>query len=328
MKIVIIKLGAKGDVIRTLLLAKALKEKYSDSKIYWITKENVKDLLSDFPFIDTLIAIPANTEEEFNALYNFDIDDVATELANKIKAKKKYGFYKQDSFISAFNLGAEYYLNTLFDDEIKKTNKKTYQEMMFDAAEIPFKKENVGISLKKEDLDYAKNFFLTNKINPDKLIGIHMGASPRWPSKAWHTDNIEDFIIKAQKIGYQILLFGGPEEIKLQENFVIKLRKKGIKVFQNNPKNADREFASLVNSCKAMICSDSFALHVSIALRKPTIGLFFCTSPSEVEGYNILTKLVSPMLKDFFPEKMDEYSEELIKSIKAEEVLSALENSK
>ena len=75
-----------------------------------------------------------------------------------------------------------------------------------------------------------------------------------------------------------------------------------------------------------MITVDSFALHVSLALKKQTIGFFFCITPNEIEDYGLLKKLTSPFLYDFFPEKMDVYDENLTKSISAEEVLSALEN--
>ena len=325
MKIIIIKLGAKGDVIRTLPIAKALKEEYPNSKIYWITKENVKSLLTNISYIDRLFVLPFNTHEEFDVLYNFDIEDEATSIASQAKAKKKYGFYKNENYISAFNLGGEYYLNTLFDDEIKKTNKKTYQEMMFEAAELNYKREFVPLVLKKEDLEYAINFIKENKINTEKLIGIHMGASPRWPSKIWHEDNLKEFIIGAKNKGYEILLFAGPDEVERQKKFIEGLKEGNVLVCKNEPNNTDRQFASLINICKVVVCSDSFALHVSLALKKPTIGLFFCTSPNEVEDYGFLKKIVSPILYEFFPEKMDEYNEELTKSIKAEEVLSVLE---
>jgi len=328
MKILIIKLGAKGDVIRTLPIAKALKEKYPNSKIHWVTKDNMKSLLNNLSCIDKLYSLPYSTEEEFDLLYNFDIEDEAISLAIKIKAKQKYGFYKNEDFVSAFNLGGEYYLNTLFDDETKKTNKKTYQEMMFEAAELSYDKQFVPIVLEKNDLEYAKNFVNKNKINHYKLIGIHMGASPRWPSKIWHEDNLKEFIIKAKNKGYEILLFAGPDEIERQKIFIDKLNKQGIYICLNNPNNTDREFASLINICKVIVCSDSFALHVSLALKKSTIGLFFCTPPNEVEDYGLLKKIVSPMLYDFFPERMDEYNEELTKSIKADEILSILDRTK
>ena len=75
-----------------------------------------------------------------------------------------------------------------------------------------------------------------------------------------------------------------------------------------------------------MVCSDSYALHTSLALKKPTIALFFCTSPHEVEDYGLLKKIISPKLYDFFPEKQDRFSEELVNSILVEQVLKALES--
>ena len=123
-KILVIKLGAKGDVIRTLPIAKALKEKHPDSILTWVTKENIKGILSTSQHIDKLLTLPYETEEEFDTLYNFDIEKEATDLAKKIKAKNKFGFYSEEGFATAFNLGSEYYLNTLFDDELKKTNKR------------------------------------------------------------------------------------------------------------------------------------------------------------------------------------------------------------
>jgi len=325
-KILIIKLGAKGDVVRTLSVLPAIKQKYPESEIYWIAKKNITDLLQNHPLISKVLAIPYNLNEKFDILYNFDIDEEATSLAKNIKADAKYGFYSEEGYPTTFNLGAEYYLNTLFDDDLKKDNKKTYQAMMFEAIELPYNKEHCTIYLDKEDEKYAEEFVRENKINTEKLIGIHMGAGPRWPSKAWAKEKIKEFIKAAEQKGYEILLFGGPNEIEIHQVIIQDLKKQGTRVYHNNPSNTDKQFTSLINICKKMICSDSFALHISLALKKPTIGLFFCTTPHEIEGYGLLKKIVSPMLYDFFPEKQDQYSEELINSISVEEVLEALTN--
>jgi len=325
MKILIIKLGAAGDVLRTIPIAKVLKKKHPSSKIYWITKGDILQLLDGHPSIDKVVSLPNSFEEEFDILYNFDIDKEATELAKNVKATKKLGFYSEGEFPAAFNLGAEYYLNTLFDDHLKKTNKKTYQEMMFEAAELSYDKEDYEIYLGERDLYYANDFMKANELSSEKLIGIHMGASSRWPSKVWSEDKVKEFITKLDSRGYNILVFGGPNEVGRHEALVTDMLGKGVKVYQNNPNNTKREFAALVSRCKKMVCSDSLALHVSLALKNPTVGLFFCTSPDEVEGYGLLRKLISPMLYDFFPEKMDQYDEKLVNSISVEEVLSALE---
>ena len=324
MKICIIKLGALGDVVRTLPILIGIKEKYPDSEISWITKKESSDIVNSSPYIKKIYTLSDEIMEIFDILYNFDIDDEATSLAKKIQAGQKYGFYSDNGFVLAFNLGAEYYLNTLFDDEIKKTNAKTYQEMIFMAAELPYKKQHHPIFLSNKDINYAEIFFKENKINPEKLIGVHLGASPRWPSKAWHQENLKEFIKKAKSRNYEIILFGGPNEENQIKEFKDELFEKGIIVYINNPNNTSLQFASLVNRCDFMVCSDSFSLHISLALKKSTIGLFFCTSPKEVEDYGLLKKIVSQMLQDFFPEKMNQYNEELVKSISSVEVFNAI----
>lgn len=329
-KILIIKLGAKGDVVRTLPITQAIKEKYPDSEIIWITKKSSEDIVKTNLDINRILTLPLESNQEienFDILYNFDIESDATELAKKIKASQKLGFSSEDGFATAFNFPSEYYLNTLFDDDLKKSNIKTYQQMMFDAAELLYNKQHHFISLTDDDKKYANNFVAQNNVVGKKLIGIHLGASPRWPSKKWHKDNLKEFIKKASDKNYEILLFGGPDEIQEHDQVFNELIDENIKIHRNNPQNTDLEFISLVNLCNQMICSDSYALHIALSLKKPTIGLFFCTSHQEVEDYDLLKKLVSPLQKDFFPEKMDQYSEELVKSISADEVLKAIEEN-
>jgi heptosyltransferase-2 len=328
MNMVIIKLGALGDVVRTTPLLLGLKEKYPDSEITWITKSDSKEILEGNPHIKDILTIPLEGSiGSFDILYNFDIEDEATSLAQSIEANKKLGFYSQDGFPMAFNLGAEYYLNTLFDDELKKSNTKTYQQMMFEAAELEYKQQPCLIYLNDKDKRYAEDFVNSNSIDTTHLIGLNIGSSSRWPSKAWSQDRIIEFIFQANQKGYNLLVLGGPNEKEQISNLVSTVKSLGVNVYQNDPDNLFKEFASLINICSKIVCADTMALHVALALKIPTIGLFFCTSPNEVEGYSLLTKIVSPMLNDYFPEKSDQYSEELVNSISVEEVLEALEHN-
>lgn len=330
-KIIVIKLGAKGDVIRTLSILPALKKKFPNSEITWITKNESVSIISGNQFIDKIHSTPFFTEEKFDFLYNFDLDDEAMHLAKNTNAFKKYGFYLDQGFPTAFNNGALYYLNTFFDDDLKKNNRRNYQEMIFEIADIPYNREHCPIYLNEQDIIFANNFLKENRIDEEeksKLIGFHIGSSERWPSRSWPTEKIKDFIKESKKYGYEIVLFGGPNETEKHKKIISDLNEEGIGIFYNKTDNNDREFISLINLCEKIICSDSFALHVSLALKKPTITLFFCTSPHEIEGYGLLKKIISPMLEKIFPEKMDQYSEELINSISISEVLEALKDGK
>src|SRR3989344_6058632 len=173
MKICIIKLGALGDVVRTLPVLQAIKEKYPFSEITWITKKNVLEVFEGNNFVDRVLTVPVFDLEEFDVLYNFDIEEDATNLAKEIIAEKKFGFYNEDGFASAFNEGSEYYLNTLFDDELKKNNRRTYQEMMFDVAELEWKKQMPEIFLNEKDKNYAKDFLDKHNLFGSRILGIH-----------------------------------------------------------------------------------------------------------------------------------------------------------
>lgn len=328
MEIGIIKLGAKGDVVRTLSILPAIKKKFPDSKITWITKSNIADILNLVSLIDNIHQVPLNKELNFDILYNLDFDQEATSLAEKIQANTKKGFKSEEGFPASYNFGAEEYLNTMFDDELKKNNKLTYQELIFKAADLTYNGEFCGLNLKEEDKKYAENFKEENNLTNKKVIGIHMGSGPRWPSKAWHFTKVKEFIKLSKSEGYEIILFGGPDEINLHKEISEELISEGIEIYRNNPQNSNREFASLISLCDVIVCSDSFALHISLALKKQTVGLFFCTSPNEIESYGFLTKVVSPKLFKFFPEKMNLYSENLVKSISPEEVLKTITKNK
>ena len=328
MNICIIKLGADGDVLRTCPLAKALKDKYTGAMITWITRGDVATLLEGLNYIKRIIQLEDVAEledESFDALYNFDVEEEALELAEVLQANKKYGFHDDGGYPVAYNTGGEYYINTMFDDELKKSNTKTYQEMMFEVAEIPYKKERCNIILSKDDKFFAEQFLDMHLLHDDKIIGIHMGAGTRWPSKVWHEECVKEFISLAEKKGYVILLFGGPNEVERHTRLVDELKKEGVKIYRNNPNNTKREFAALVSICDYFVCGDSFSLHVALGLNVKTVALFFITNPVEVETYEIGKKIISPRLYDFFPEKSDQYNEELVKSISAEEVMKAVE---
>ncbi len=326
MKLCIIKLGAPGDVLRTVPLAKALHEAYPGAQITWVTKGDVGTLLTGLPYVHDIVLLDEckAAGRTFDAVYNFDIEEEALALAESMKATKKYGFHGS-GYPEAYNAGGEYYLNTMFDDELKKSNRKTYQEMMFAIAELPYKKERCSLVLHEEDRKFAQQFVEQHQLHDKKIIGIHMGASSRWPSKVWHEDRVKEFIRMADQKGYAVLLFGGPNEIERHARLAQELKEKGIEMYQNNPRNTKREFAALVGVCDHLVCGDSFSLHVALGLGIKTVALFFITSPAEVETYDIGTKIIAPRLYEFFPELSDQYHEELVKSIGAEEVMRAVE---
>ncbi|MDD5254404.1 MAG: glycosyltransferase family 9 protein [Candidatus Nanoarchaeia archaeon] len=328
-KILIIKLGAMGDVIRTTPILTALRRKYENPLIIWLVKEDSLDALKNNYLIDRIYVYNQETllklqYEKFDAVYSLETELPGTAIANIVKADKKYGFYL-DGFgqPSAFNPGAEFVIEKALSDYLNKNNRKTYQQYIFEACNLPFTNEDYILVLSQKQKDFAEEFLRKNNLKKeDKIIGIHIGAGDRWPSKTWHKDEMLKFI-KMLKDKYKIILFASKKEEKLQKELLDNYEIKNY-IYANNPENSLSEFIAVANLCETIITGDSMALHVSAALKKKTIALFFCTPDWEIESYGRIKKLVSPLLMKYF--FTDEYIKELVKSITAEQVYHALES--
>ena len=321
-KILIIKLGAIGDVLRTTPLLEAIKEKYGyESSITWLVKEESKTLLYNNPNIDRILVYnPENILrlqiEKFDVVLSLEIDLPGSAIATLVKAKPKYGFFlNEDGYPTCYNKKAEYYLTRAFSDKINKENKKTYQEMMFDVAELKYNKQDYSFNLTEKDLKYAEDFKKKNEITKP-LIGINVGAGGRWQNKEWGQENIINLIEKIPS-KYQVILLGGEREEVLKNKILQK-----VKAIQNESNNSIREFASVINLCDKVITGDTLALHLALALKKKVIGLFLCTPANEVEGYERLEKIESKLIQDNY--YSDIYNPELCKSISVEQVLKEL----
>ena len=100
MDILVIKLGAIGDVIRTTSILPGLKEKYKNCKIGWVTKKESFDILKNNNFIDKIFLIGSDIEKvntcEYDLIISLDDDNEACSIASKTAHKELIGAYLEN----------------------------------------------------------------------------------------------------------------------------------------------------------------------------------------------------------------------------------------
>ena len=334
MKILIIKLGAIGDVIRTTSILLGLKEKYKNCKIDWITKKESFDVLKNNNLlIDKIFLIDKNIKIElknkkYDLTISLDDDYEACELPTIVNSKKIIGAYLKNNEITYTNDSSLWFDMGLLSrfgkkkaDELKVKNKKTYQEIMYKILGLKYKKQEPILILSKKELDFGKKFAQKNNIKKnDLVVGVNTGAGGRWQDKKLSIEKTVELIGKLNnKIkNAKLLLFGGPEERERNKK-IKKLIKTSI--IDAGCDNSLIEFASLVNLCKVLVTSDSLALHIGVALKKKIVACFYPTSSSEIELYNRGIKIIgkgksycSYQTKCEYPPKWD--VDEIIKAVK------------
>jgi ADP-heptose:LPS heptosyltransferase len=76
-----------------------------------------------------------------------------------------------------------------------------------------------------------------------------------------------------------------------------------------------------VRGHRCLVSGDSLPMHLALGSDIPCVGLFNCTSPWEIYGYGILTKLISSSLGEFFYRR--EFDARATTSIVFDDVLGA-----
>mgnify|MGYP002817371087 CR=1 FL=1 len=304
MNILIIKLGAIGDVIRTTAILHGLKSKYENYAIDWITKKESFDILKNNNTINKIFLIDENVKnelknKEYDLVINLDDDDIACNLTNEINYKEIIGAYIKDGKTVYtedsspwFDMGLISKFGKQRADELKAQNKKTYQQIMYEILNLDYKKQESILILNNEEIEFGKNFAEKNNIkNEDLVIGINTGAGERWEDKKLSIEETAELIDKLnnQIDNARLLLFGGPEE--KERNNKIKSSVK-TQIIDSGCDNSLIEFASLVNLCNILITSDSLAMHIGTALKKKIVAFFYSTSAAEIELYNRGLKVI------------------------------------
>ncbi|MFA6598820.1 MAG: glycosyltransferase family 9 protein [Ignavibacteriaceae bacterium] len=261
-KILIIKLGAIGDVIRTTPLLRKLRKEFPDAQISWLTYS--PDIISK-DWVDRILNVSIESIEHlkninFDWLINLDKDSLAISLANSVKAIKKSGF-TIDDFGHAKPIATKAeehkWLTGLFDD-LNKQNTKHYVQEIFEICGYEFNNEEYILEV--DDIDHGWNIGKSKKV-----IGLNTGCGGRWTSRLWPTE----YWIKLAKYllanDFEVVLLGGEQEDG-KNQFIQK--ESGAKYFGFYPL---KTFMSLLNKCDTVVTAVTMAMHLAVGLKKNLI---------------------------------------------------------
>ena len=287
MNVLIAKLGATGDVVRTTPLIRRL-----GARIVWLT-ESKNTVLLDGVGED----VECFSWEERDSIPDLQYD-LAVNLEDTLEVASFLQKYRVEQWFGAYAssaAGLEYTDDSRrwFDlslisshgraraDELKLLNRRTYQDLIFDGLGLQFGGEE----------------YLLPKPNDTGLSGdvaIAADAGPVWPMKKWAFYGL------------------------LQE----RLEGEGMKVNVLPKRSSLLEHLADVRNHRCLVGGDSLPMHFALGTRTRCVSLFTCTSPWEIYGYGIQTKIISPLLEEFFYKRG--YDERATTAISVDEVFGAV----
>ena len=259
-KVLIIKLGhsetldpevsrttSLGDVLRTTVILHHFK----DCQVTWLVDEKAYPLLEGNPLIHRILPYDLSSvlqlkAEPFDTLVNFEKVPGICALADSISAWRRYGFrFDAPSGEARAYDGFERVFTLCKDPSEKKHHTESWQKLLMDIIGAPWTGQ-----------EYVLGYKPKAKVQFD--VGFNHIVGPKWPTKAWpeaHWKKLETMLSPKASLSWQ----------------------KGL--------NNLYEYIDWIQSCRALVTSDSLGLHIALALKKPVVVLYGPTNANETYLY-------------------------------------------
>lgn len=294
-KIIIVKLDAVGDVLRTTSILPSLKEKYTDSSVTWITKERSFEVLKDNEMIDEIYFDSDELEHVYNDLFdiaiNLDSGKESCAIMNEISAKEKYGYELVNGKPYPVNkLGNEWYLMGV-NDNVKKQNRKTYHRIIHEICGIEYYNTQPFLGFPGEKITRAKE--LKEKYSLERFnefILVNLGGGNRWQYKKWTKEGYIEVISQLSflKPRAAVGVIAGDEDRNFYneiKDVVTKDDAGGDNIIFFGCDNTIEDFISIIYLADKVLTSDSLAFHIATALGKQTVAIVGPTSYTELDVF-------------------------------------------
>jgi heptosyltransferase-2 len=287
--VLIIKLGAAGDVVRTTPLLRRL-----DGATSWITAEKNLALLDGIDREVRCVSWENRNrvaDTAYDLVINLEDDRESSSFLKQLKFKQLFGAHlNEDDQLTYTSDSRAWFDLSLISvhgrekaDRLKLLNRRTYQELIFSGLGLEFKGETYYLPPSR-----------ATDLEGD--VAISSTAGPVWPMKQWaYYDQLKK---ELQATGLK------------------------VNVLQNRPSSL--EHLADVQGHRCLVSGDSLPMHLALGSGVRCVSIFTCTSPWEIYGYGLQEKIISPVLEKFFYARG--YDASATTAINVDEVFTAVMN--
>jgi ADP-heptose:LPS heptosyltransferase len=292
-RVLIIKLDALGDVLRTGCLLPILAARHGAPYICWLTRPDAVEIVAMMEGVDEVLSFDVDGLARMEAghwdhVYSLSNDYSSASLANiAAPVNPVVGYTVRDGVLHPSNEAAKHWLEMAAFDRLKKANKETYQKLMLDiigesgSAAAPRLKRDPRAELAAKSR-LADLFSHSSR----PLLAINIGAGTRWPKKMLDAGQVSILVARIlENAEVDIVLVGGrAEEGKAAD--ILALCKNRPRVRAALSAQSFGDFVAILRQCSALLCGDTLALHIATAINLPTVCVVGPTSSAELAEFD------------------------------------------
>ena len=293
-KILIVRLSAIGDVLRTLPAFHIIRKNFPEAYIAWVVEEAPRDILEAHPGIDEVIIFPKKelaakikspktfsqgikqflmfTQEIRKKKFEVAIDFHGLFKSGIISflsgAKDRVGFTKP--FTKEMNF---LFNNRRFSLDSDKMNRIDRNITLTEKLGLNIKQGPPDIYIPDKDSEFIQKFLKQNRIEPERpLIAIHPGTSPSTPYKRWDAYRyavVADKVIETSAA--QIIFTWANEEIEMVKEIIGLMKYNAIVA----PETENLcQLAEIFRCSDLYVGSDTGPMHLAAFVNTPVVAIF------------------------------------------------------
>jgi heptosyltransferase-2 len=295
-------------VIRTTALPPALRRLYPQMELVWITSRDALPIVGCQPDVSLAALIDDPPEapwrlRHYDWVISLDDDEPVCALAANLRTSRLSGGYKINGCRTYTRDLEQWFGMGLLRSEregglaranaLKRENQSTYGEILFRCLGLlgPVPRPYVRIS----EVARARAIEWMNRALPrHPIVALNTGAGGRWRCKSWGESQTAKLAqLLCDEFGVSVAVVGGQSETARNQRIVASAARPSVVAA---PTDLDLiSFAALLEQCDSVVSSDSLALHLATALRKPVVVFFGPTSAAEIDLYGLGEKVLTPL---------------------------------
>lgn len=280
-KIIFFHMNQLGDLLFSLPVLKATRQKYPKIKIYCVARKNLAGLLKSTKLVDKIFLKVGSLGEEIDLISNIRKEKIDTALmfsespetlllAYFSKIKKRIGFKTAS-------------LNFLLTDKVEKIGVPSLNNNIVLAKSVGIdnvQKDYLNILEIDKENEVKISFWLEDNNMLDKeFIVVSIGASRRRQEKCLRKEVWIETLNKLAQMKKKVVVVCAQWE-KESVMKIMKYVSEDIKLFC--PENGLVELAALISKAKLFIGIDSGTMHLAASLGIKCIALYGNTDPSQI----------------------------------------------
>ena len=315
-RILIIRLAPLGETVLTTPVIRAIRKHFKDAHIAYMVAPTREDLVSANPHLNEVITYQSSVLKLIHQLHQrkFDMAVVLQPTFRLVMLT----FLARIPFRVGFetNFGGKRLLHASVPNNTSQHETQRYLDVVR-ALGLEGTDDEPEVFTDNKGKAWCNDFLKNRNLNDTKpIIGLNPGAGTSY--RRWSTDNfatIADMLHDAYDA--HIIITVGPNESKLTRQINEQMTHTPTIVKDITP----MQLVALLQRCHLYISNDTGPMHLSTAVKTPTIALFGGSNPSQWgpkwDKHVVIARQECVLMQTLSPREWDDYADVAQQNLRA-----------